>query len=314
MEAAPDGKVWFGAGIGESVGYYDPRTGESWNSPAITNANGDVYGIVPYEGRFYFTAYAGGDHVVYDPAKPWDQYNNINPQTLKSVGPMHMGRPIAGSILGPDGNIWTGWCGTYGIYGGGISRIDVNTNEVTGWFGVVPEQSIRHMVASDRYLYATSHWMCSGLAYKFDQEFRLLRLDTACNILWEEKFRVGQFPECLLIRGGKLYMSMRDRLDGMAKILVYDEQTMEKLTERVMNPLGGPGRYEMEEHAIRCLLPYGEDKLVVFIGDRVHLMDGESLEILQTAKLPAMAETYAVTEDLSVYCSIDEKMFRVTFS
>ena len=112
MSVADVGVVWFGSGFGQTMGYYDPKTGESWNSPSVTRVNGEIYGVVPYNGQVYFTAYAGGDHVVYDPSKPWDQFNNVNPKTLQSVAPLKLGRPIAGSIMGPDGNIWTGWGAT----------------------------------------------------------------------------------------------------------------------------------------------------------------------------------------------------------
>ena len=299
MNVAEDGVVWFGSGFGQTSGYYNPKTGEYWNSLATTRVNGEIYGVVPYNGLIYYTAYAGGDHIVYDPKKPWDQYNNVNPKTLQSVG--------------PHGNIWTGWGPVYGIYGGGLSRIDVNTNEVTGWFGVVPEQSIRHIAAGKKHLFATSHWMNSGMPYRFDDEFHLIRLDTDCNVNWDKKFQLGQFPECLVVLGGRVYMSMRDRLDDAAKILVYDEETMELVTEKVMNPLGGPGKYECEKKSIRKMLPYGEDKLVVFIDDEAHLLDGETLEILQTAQLPDMTEVATIAADNTVYFAVDEKLYRILF-
>ena len=307
------GIVWFAHGMGQGMGWYDPKTGEYWNSKAVTKVNGEIYGVVPYEGRVYFTAYAGGDHIVYDPEKPWDQYNNINPQTLKSVGPMHMGRPIAGSILGPDGNIWTGWCGTYGMYGGGLSRLDPNTHEVTGWFGVVPEQSIGYIAAGEDCIYAVSNWQCSGMPYKFDDEFKLLKLDTDCNILWSETFPKGRFPENVVSLGGRLYLTLRDQLDGMAKIAVYDGKTMQKRTEKTMHPLGGPGRHEVEEFTIRGLLAYGEDKLVMFVDKKAHLVDAQTLEILQTAELPDMPLKYTVAKDKTVYFSIDEKLYKILF-
>ena len=312
MNVADDGVVWFAAGFGQSMGSYDPKTGKEWNSYPMTRVNGEAYGVVPHNGKVYFSTYAGGDHVVYDPAQPWDQFTNNNPKTLQSVAPMKMQRPIAGSIIGPDGNLWTGWCACYGVYGGGISRVNVQTNEVTGWYGVVPDQGIGHLAAGKEYLYATSHWMCSGLPYKFDQEFRLLQLDTECNTLWSETFPKGRFPEYLAYVDGKLYMTLRDQLDGMAKILVYDGKTMEKLTEKAMHPLGDPGKNEVEVFAIRGLRVYGQDKLVMNVDNKVHLLDAATLEILQTAQLPEMIDTMTV-KDQTVYTSSMTKLFRVLF-
>ena len=102
-------------------------------------------------------------------------------------------------------------------------------------------------------------------------------------------------------------------LDDAAKILVYDEETMELVTEKVMNPLGGPGKYECEKKSIRKMLPYGEDKLVVFIDDEAHLLDGETLEILQTAQLPDMTEVATIAADNTVYFAVDEKLYRILF-
>jgi len=43
-------------------------------------------------------------------------------------------------------------------------------------------------------------------------------------------------------------------------------------------------------------------------------VDAATLEILQTAQLPEMAETYAIDKnDRTVYCSIDEKLYRILF-
>ena len=154
--------------------------------------------------------------------------------------------------------------------------------------------------------------MCSGLPYKFDQEFRLVQLDTECNILWSETYPKGQFPEHLAYVGGKLYMTLRDQLDGMAKIVVYDGKTMEKLAVKALNPLGEMFKNEVEKYTIRKLVAFGEDKLVAFVYDKAYLLDAATLEILQTAELPQMADTVAV-KDQTVYFSAETKLYRILF-
>jgi len=47
MGVAPDGVVWFGSGFDNTAGYYDPKTGKYWNSPAVTQCGGEIYGVVP---------------------------------------------------------------------------------------------------------------------------------------------------------------------------------------------------------------------------------------------------------------------------
>ena len=308
-----NGVVWFSSADGQAMGYYDPKTGESWNSYAITKNGGQIYGIAPHQGMLYFTAYGGGDHVVYDPSQPWNQFDNINPKTLRSVAPQGMGRPIAGSIVGPDGNIWTGWCAVYNIYGGGVSRINTKTYEVDGWFGLVPEQSIRYLVAGKEHLFATSHWMNSGLPYRLDDEFQLLQLDMDCNVVWREKFQKGQHPECLAVVGDRLYMSMRDQLDGKTKIYVYNEKTMELITIKEMGLLGEPGTAFMEKNSIREMLPYGENKLVIFVNDKASLLAAETLEVLQTVQLPGTPGVCAMDKDKNIYFSRDYTLYRFRF-
>ena len=307
------GVVWFAAALGQGMGWYDPKTGEYGNSAATTRAGGEIYGIVPHDGKVFFTAYGGGDHIIYDPAQPWDQYNNVNPKTLQSVAPMKMGRPVGCSVLGPDGNYWTGWCGTYGIYGGGVSRVNAKTYEVDGWFGLVPEQCIGYIAAGKSHIFASSHWMNSGLSYRFDEEFRMLKLDLDCNVVWSETFRVGQFPECIAVVDGRVYLSVRDRLDGMAKIHVYDEETMEKLAVKVMNPLGGPGASEQERRAVRALLAYDDSHLVAFIDERALLLDAKTLETLQTAQVPDMTHLAAMAPDKTVFFSRGRDLYSLRF-
>ena len=300
-----DGVVWFSASLGQGMGWYNPKTGKYWNSAAVTRINGEIYGIVPHEGKVLFTAYGGGDHIIYDPSQPWDQFGNVNPKTLQSVAPMKMGRPVGCSILGPDGNYWTGWCGTYGIYGGGMSRVNSKTYAVDGWFGLVPEQCIGYIAAGKEHIYASSHWMNSGLEYRFDEEFRLLRLDMDCNIVWSETFRVGQFPECLTVAGGRLFMALRDHLDDMAKICVYDEQTMEKIAVMEMDSLG--------EKFVRALLTYDEDHIVAFIDDQAKLINAHTLQMEQTVQVPEPASLAAIGPDKTIYFTKSAVLYSFQF-
>ena len=190
------------------------------------------------------------------------------------------------------------------------------TYEVDGWFGLVPEQSIGYITAGKNHIYATSRWLNSGLPYKFEDKFWLLRLDTGCNIVWSEQFELGQFPECVAVVGDRLFMSMRDRLDNKAKIYVYDEQTMEKVFIKELESLGKISRNEIEEKCVRAFLPYGEDKLVVFIDNKAHLVDAVTLQILQTAQLddvPHGSTALAIGKDKTIYFALTEKLYRLVF-
>ncbi len=151
-----DGNVWGSCGFGQTIFRYNPLDGTSWNSLSVTERMGEVYGMV-FVGRLLFmSCYAGGDHVVYDSAHPWDERGNRNPRTLRSLYP-DLQRPRAGSVLGPDGGVWTGWSAKYGCHGGGISRIDPVSFEVSSWLNPVPGQQVMGLSADNQSLYFSTN-------------------------------------------------------------------------------------------------------------------------------------------------------------
>ncbi|MDI4645031.1 hypothetical protein [Cohnella hashimotonis] len=168
----PKGQIWGASGFGQTIFRFDPATGEYWNSSSVCNEGGEVYGMVFVGDRLFTASYVGGDHTVYDPDQPWDQLNNVNPHTLRSVGPQLI-RPEGRSVLGPDGGIWTGWSANYGVYGGGLSRVDPETLEVESWYDPIPERAIASVAADDQYVYFTTHSGTSGLATRHDIPWQL---------------------------------------------------------------------------------------------------------------------------------------------
>ncbi|MBY9078203.1 hypothetical protein KIH86_18170 [Paenibacillus sp. HN-1] len=159
-----DGKelLWGASGFGQTVFSFNPSTGAFWNSPSVCNAGGEVYGMQFMDSRLFLSAYVGGDHVLYDPSRPWEQLNNLNPRTLRSVAP-ELIRPEGRSVCGPDGAFWTGWSAQYGVYGGGLSRVDPATLEVEHWYDPVPGQQVSGLAADEEYLYFTTNGGASGL-------------------------------------------------------------------------------------------------------------------------------------------------------
>ncbi|MFD1174873.1 hypothetical protein ACFQ3W_00950 [Paenibacillus puldeungensis] len=162
-----DGKelLWGSSGFGQTIFSFDPVGGTFWNSPSVCDAGGEVYGVQFIRDCLFLSSYVGGDHVVYDPAKPWDQLNNLNPQTLRSVGP-ELIRPEGRSVIGPDGGFWTGWSAKYGVYGGGLSRVDPVTFEVECWLDPVPQQQIAGVASDDKFIYFTTNGGASGLPHR----------------------------------------------------------------------------------------------------------------------------------------------------
>lgn len=157
------GCVWGASGFGQTIFSYNPADGAVWNSEVVCDCGGEVYGIVPLADKLYLSAYAHGDHIVYDPQQPWDQLHNRNPRTLQSVWP-DLVRPSGRSVRGPDGAVYTGWMSRYGTRGGGLSRVDPDTDRMSRWIGLVPDEAVVGMASDDRALYMVTTGRANGLA------------------------------------------------------------------------------------------------------------------------------------------------------
>lgn len=313
MAADPEGTLWYAANFGQTMGCYNPKTDAYWNSRPIAQAGGEPYGIVPYKGKIYFTCYVGGDHIVYDPKQPWNQFEDVNPKNLGSVAPL-MIRPESGSVMGSDKRIWTGWCAKYGAYGGGISRLDPETGKLDYWFDLVPEQCIGHIAAGRKHIYALSHWMANGMVCRQNDAFTLLKLDTEGNILWRKKFEKDQGLEHITVAGGRVFMGMRDKPSGFARIYVYEDADNDDALELVdiltMGELGEKGKYEREVYAVRGLHKFDDRRLLIQIDKKIHVLDTQTLQILETVEIPMFAEKMAVAPEGMVYVSSDAELFR----
>ena len=211
LTADDRGRLWGSAGFGQTIFRHDPGTGESWNSQVVTDKGGEVYGMAFTRGRLFLATYSGGDHVVYDPEAEWSQLDNTNPRTLESVAPKLV-RPAGKSLVGPDGNVWTGWMAAYGVYGGGLSRVDVETLEMTSWYDPVPEQAIMGTAADDQYLYFITGGNANGLATRqVAPHFAVWSCDG--RIVWQRTFDLGSELRSLAAVGGFVVVSVDNRLE-----------------------------------------------------------------------------------------------------
>ncbi|GBF76206.1 hypothetical protein PA598K_04657 [Paenibacillus sp. 598K] len=285
------GHVWGASAFGQTICRYDPRTGELWNSSAVCNGGGEVYGMVFAAGRLYLSAYAGGDHIVYDPLQPWAQHDNINPRTLRSVAPA-MIRPTGKSVLGPDGGIWTGWSARYGVYGGGMSRIDPATLEVQAWYDLIPEQQVAGLAADDRYLYFITDGGASGLAPKEDA-FHFVVLTTEGAIVYDHAFDKGVRPTAVLASGGIVYVCLDEGVH------FFDRERLQFVGQSSLGTL------------CRCLIALDERTIGAFGDDRLLGIDREQRTVCTLAELPGQVETAAVAPDGDVYFAAGVKLYRL---
>ena len=296
--AAADGEIWGSSENGQTLFCYNTKTGAVKNTGAVANSGGEVYGIVPLGGKLFLTAYVGGDHIIYDPAQPWDQYGNVNPRTLRSVAPL-MVRPHAKSVLGPDGGVWTGWYANYGSFGGGISRIDPETCEVSSWFGLIPEQAIEHIAAGRDALFALTSGSASGMADREDS-FHLLKIGVDGAIIKKRQFARGITLRRLAVVEGRVYVILGEKAANYCRIDVFDEETLEEITSF---PLGEAGILPSD------LLPAGNDRLLLFTLREILLFSLPDGKIFDRCPSPGLVQTCTLAPNGTVWFAVRRKLF-----
>lgn len=286
------GIIWGASAFGQTIFRYEPDRGDLWNSSVVTNTGGEVYGMCFVDGRLFMSAYSGGDHIVYDPSADWDQLNNVNPRTLQSVRPALI-RPTGRSVVGPDGAIWTGWSAKYGVYGGGLSRIDPETLDVTSCYDPSGgEQQIAGLAADERYLYFTTNGGASGLAYK-DEPCRFVVWSVDGSVVWQHTYDQGIRLEAILAIDGKVLLRVEDELH------VFDPATLR--FEAVLQA-GQPCTW---------LVAVDGHTAGAFCGQDYYYVDMRSLSLRHIAKLPGTVHAAAVTPQGDVYFACGTKLYQM---
>ena len=218
-----DGKIWGSSSFGMTVFCYDPKTGETFNTLDVSTLGGECYGVVPYGGKLYFTAYAGGGHIVFDPKEPWNMRANINPKTVYTVAPDYI-RPHTRSITNGDGVIWTGWMAKYGAYGGAITRWDVNSGEIKLFPDLIPENTIEALtIHKDAIIFVTAK-SGNGLPSVHDVPKYICKMTFDGKIV--QKNEVDKSPGSLCVNGERGVISTGGEL------CLFNPETLE------IQPLG----------------------------------------------------------------------------
>ncbi|MCC6457783.1 MAG: hypothetical protein IT328_22700 [Caldilineaceae bacterium] len=279
--ADSQGKLWGASGFGQTIFSYDPDSGTMWNSHVVCDQGGEVYGMAFSGQRLFMSAYSGGDHIVYDPALPWEQVSNHNPRTLQSVFPDYI-RPEGRSVIGPDGHFWTGWLARYGVYGGAISRVDVDTLEVTVWKELVPEQAVMAIAADTQYLYFTTGGAGNGLPSK-EEPFAFGVLSSDGSLLHQHLFPKGRHPGQIVTSPAQTGASTQ----GSVIVAVDDELwpfDPQHFTWGEAFPVGT---------GVNCLLALAEGGILVFAAENLWRLAAGQLTSLGTLPGPVRAATQA---------------------
>lgn len=263
-----EGKIWGSTGFGQTIFCYDPENDSYFNTPNVCTHTGEVFGMRFINDKLFMAAYAGADHIVYDPKRPWNQYDNINPTTLQSGRPC-LSRPTGKSIIGPDGAFWTGWMARYGQYGGGLSRVDPDTYEVKIWYDPVPGQSIAFggMAADSRYIYFATSLASNGLPKK-DENCFLAVWDCKQGMIEKYAFERSENPGRICIVNKHIITVLGDKLK------VFDLKN-KKFTYLI--DLG---------YICSGVIKYGNETALAFCGKKILLLDPLSGNICYFAESP----------------------------
>lgn len=224
LRADPSGSLWGGPHFGQTLFWYDPRTGKAFNTDVVSNSGGEVYDAAFDEEHVYAAAYAGGDIVAYKPAAPWDQRGNRNPRLLTSLGSRGYIRPIGGIQLADDGKLYAGWMAKYGTYGGAISITDRQTGETDLIENPLGSQAIRSLAVAAGRAYMGTNLEANGLpAQAGKAKFGVVDLATR-KVLLEKELEGGTVAEVTVISGGR-YVAARNH----QTLLLLDTKTLELL-------------------------------------------------------------------------------------
>ena len=151
----PDGRIYGSTVLPMEIFRYDPRTRAQEHLGGMPG--GEVYSILPHEGKVYLCYYGGAVMNLYDPAGPAWKYGpdqNCNPITFGGVGDGHL-RPRA-MIHGPEGMIYVGSEPPYGQHGGAMAVWDPQLNRTV--------ENYRHLIINQAIVSLT--WdPVSGLIY-----------------------------------------------------------------------------------------------------------------------------------------------------
>jgi hypothetical protein len=249
-----------------------------------------VYGIRVINGIVFMAAYAGGDHIVYDPSRPWDQINNINPVTLTAVGPGLI-RPHGKSVIGPDGAFWTGWMAKYGVYGGGLTRIDTKTYEMKLWYDPIPEQSIEALAVGGKYLYFTTSGRGNGLKTKMGR-FYLGVWDPKGELINKIQLPQGE-PGCIEVAGNYGVVAI-DK-----EIKVFECNSMDFCSTIKL------------KDTCTCMVKTSENKVLVFCGAELFILDPANGENRLAGKLPGTVKTATVNGNGEIFFPVISQLYKM---
>lgn len=154
LRSAPDGTVYGGPELGQTMFQYVPAKHELKSYDQVIDNAGEIYYGIPYHGKIYTISYVEATLAVYDPSRPWKQGSDrdSNPRTILNI-PHQQYRPLGGIHSGPGGKLYIGTQPDYGLLGGALSVFDPLTEKLDVYRNLFPLEEIGSVAADDQYVY-----------------------------------------------------------------------------------------------------------------------------------------------------------------
>lgn len=290
-------RIWGGPPFGQTLFWMDTHTGKAVNTGTVCNSGGEVYDVAFLNGKAYAVAYAGGDIIRYDPDAPWDQWNNINPRVIASIGAKGYIRPTAGVLVGPDSRLYSGWMAKYGVYGGAVAVTDPSTGETDLIENPLGEQAVEGLAVDEQFLYIGTSLGANGLPNKSGEWARFGVINKATK---EVVFR-HEFDGASGVRSFWLDAATKRlvfSVDGNLRL--FDTRSREFLPVSSNAPRVGSR-----------IVGLGDGKAYYVSGNNIIQLDMSTGDTQPIATLPAPATNVAIARDGTLYASCGADIYRI---
>lgn len=157
LRSAPDGQIFGGPQLGQTMFSYNPKTHELKSYNQVIDQGGEIYYGIPYRGKIYTISYIEATLAVYDPERPWNQGNSpeSNPREILHI-PQQQYRPVGGIHQGPGNQLYIGTQPDYGLIGGALSAFDPATGKIRVYRNLIPNEEVGAVATDDRFVYCAT--------------------------------------------------------------------------------------------------------------------------------------------------------------
>jgi hypothetical protein len=242
----------------------------------VSDHGGEVYDVALKDGVVYAAAYAGGEIIRYDPARPWDQMGHANPRTVCEFSSKGYIRPTGGIVVGDDGLLYSGWMASYGTYGGALAVTDPGSGSSKLFQNPLGAQAISGVAVAGGRAFVGSSLGANGLPNKKGEWARFGVVDVGTGQVTFRQELAGVYTVRVLaaVDGGKrVVLALDGRLcaaDGPEyRVLLPEFAGVPKLTSNCVASLRAPlvqrpsgSRSSTQDTGSRWLL-YGSGSSVI---------------------------------------------------